>query len=84
MKKNNFEQHANMQQAFLHLDEDRSGFIDKEKLMKTLTDNFNLQVPGHVIDKVFKRIYFGIYFLSGEISLGLPRYYFNGSTIITP
>ena len=50
MKKNK-EQHANMQQAFLHLDQDRSGFIDRDKLMK-ITDNFNLQVPRHVIDKV--------------------------------
>ena len=54
MKKNNFEQHANMQQAFLHLDQDRSGFIDRDKLMKTLTDHFNLPVPRHVIDKVFR------------------------------
>ena len=52
MKKNK-EQHANMQQAFLHLDQDRSGFIDRDKLMK-ITDNFNLQVPRHVIDKVVR------------------------------
>lgn len=55
MQKTNLEHNANMQQAFLHLDEDRSGYIDRDKLKKTIMHHFNMEIPGHIIDRALLR-----------------------------